>query len=199
MSDPQDPLSSLVLVERAQRRDQEAIAILYDRYRDRLRAGLRRRLASKYRRALLDSEDLVHDGILAALQYIDRFEYRGSGSFLAWLLIVSEREVLKRIRSQHAQMRDRRREVEIEAAADAAAPEATPSQVAAGSETEERIAKALERLAPRERDAILLRRYLDLGAAEIAAELGLSSPGAVRALVSRAQAKLAALLDESAA
>jgi RNA polymerase sigma-70 factor (ECF subfamily) len=194
-----DPLvSSQVLVRRARERDASAIASLYERYRDRLRAALRKKLGPRYRRALLDSEDAVHDGILAALHGIERFEYREQGSFLAWLLRVAETEVLQRLREQRAAMRDRDREVPLELAAAEASPAATPSEVAAGHETEERIERCLAALSAQEREVIVLRRYVELSNDEIRDELGLPSAGAARALLSRAQARLAVLLEESA-
>ena len=55
--------------------------------------------------------------------------------------------------------------------------------------------RCLERLGEREREVIILRRYLDLSADEIQVEMKLPSPGAARALLSRAQAQLAAHLD----
>lgn len=190
-----EPLASHVLVERARNRDSAAISILFDRYRDKLRSALRKRLGDTYRRGLLDSEDAVQDGILAALSDLDKFEYRGSGSFLAWVLRVAEREVLQRLRAQRAQMRDRSRQVELEVAGDPTAGDDTPSQIAAGNETEALIQSCLEQLEDREREVIVLRRYLDLTAEEIHVEMKLPTPGAARALLSRAQARLAALLD----
>ncbi len=191
-----EPLASHVLVERARNRDSAAISILFDRYRDQLRLALRRRLGDNYRRALLDSEDAVQDGILAALSDLDQFEYRGSGSFLAWVLRVAEREVLQRLRTQRAQKRDQRRQVALDQGTNPAAEQASPSQVAAGRETEELIQRCLEQLGEREREVIVLRRYLDLTADEIHVEMKLPTPGAARALLSRAQARLAAALDQ---
>lgn len=191
-----DPLASHVLVERARKRDSAAISILFDRYRDKLRRALSKRLGPQYRRGLLDSEDAVQDGILAALACLDQFEYRGSGSFLAWVLRVAEREVLQRVRHNSAQMRNPERRVGLEAAGDPTAAQDSPSQVAAGHETEALIQRCLEQLSEREREVIVLRRYLDLEPAEIQAELKLPSPGAMRALLSRAQARLASLLEQ---
>jgi RNA polymerase sigma-70 factor (ECF subfamily) len=193
-----EPTASHILVARAQRRDSAAIAILFERYRDKLRLALRRRLGDQYRRALLDSEDAVQDGILAALGSLDQFEYRGSGSFLAWVLRVAEREVLQRVRAQQAQMRDRTRQVDLAEADDPTDRHASPSEIAAAHETEARIQQCLEQLGEREREVIVLRRYLDLDADEIRVEMKLPSPGAARALLSRAQARLALLLDTQA-
>jgi DNA-directed RNA polymerase specialized sigma24 family protein len=59
----------------------------------------------------------------------------------------------------------------------------------------ERIRIALQQLPDREREIIVLKRYLELDTNEICAEMGLATEGAVRALLSRAQARLAGLLS----
>lgn len=163
-------------------------------YRDRLRSALRRKLGTIYRQTLLDSEDAVQDGILAALHSIDDFEYRGRGSFLAWLLRISERQVIERVRALHAQKRDPGRvgEDKIEAVP---AKGATASQVAAGAEAEQRLQRCLDRMEPHERDVVVLRRYLGLPFEAISQELHLPTPGAARALLSRAQVRLAIMLE----
>lgn len=186
----------MVLVERARANDETAVAALYERYRGRLRSALRKKLGASFLEAHVDSDDVLHDGILAGLAKIERFEYRGSGSFLAWLLTITERELLMRLRAQRAQRRDTRRERPIDAAGDVPDGAASPSQVAVGNETEELLRRALDSLSERERDVIILRRYLSLDAAEIAEELSLTSAGAARALLSRAQTKLAIALDQ---
>lgn len=175
--------------------DSGAVAVLYERYRDKLRLALRRKLGPSYRRALLDSEDAVQDGILAAMASLDRFEYQGEGSFLAWVLRVSEREILQRLRAQRAQMRDSGREVALENLSEPRMAAPTPSEVAQGHEAEERVQACLECLPEQFREVIVLRRYLDLSTEEIRVEMKLPTIGAVRAMLSRAQTRLAVLLD----
>ena len=72
--------------------------------------------------------------------------------------------------------------------------EASASQVHDEAEMAERIRDALQQLPDREREIIVLRRYMELDTAEICEEMGLPTEGAVRALLSRAQARLAGLL-----
>jgi RNA polymerase sigma factor, sigma-70 family len=52
------------------------------------------------------------------------------------------------------------------------------------AEDRRRVLRALGRLAPRQREAIILRYYLDLSQAEIAASMGIS-PGTVKSTLSR--------------
>ncbi len=199
-SDETDFLSSQVLVRRACLQDEEALGLLFERYREPLRRALRKSLGSRYRECLLDSEDAVQDGILAALADLKQFEYRGEGSFLAWLLRVAERKVLMRLRHRGRLKRDGGRVGHLQSilgeGRDPIGKMADPWEEAAGRELEERIRACLEKLGEREREVIVLRRYFGWSAAKIREEMELVSPGAARALLSRAQAKLAVLLEE---
>lgn len=188
------------LVSRALEQDRDAIDLLFQRYRDRLRNALRKLIGPKYRLLLADSEDATHDAILSALKRLHQFEYRGEGSFLAWLLKGAEYEIVRRIRAMETKKRtaigglvgiDEQVENLIPA------KEATPSQVHDETELAERIRVALQQLPDREREIIVLRRYLELDTDEICAEMGLPTEGAVRALLSRAQARLSGLLSRT--
>ena len=200
---PRTGLASLVddntrnLVERALAQDRAAIELLFVRYRDRLRAALRKLLGPQYRVLLADSEDATQDAILSALRRLQSFEYRGDGSFLAWLLKGAEFEIVRRLRALSAQKRtgDReRRSLDGDLAEAVPSREAGPVERQHEAELLERVREALQQLPDREREVIVLRRYLELEVDEIQAELGLTSEGAVRALLSRAQARLAGLL-----
>jgi len=188
------------LVSRALEQDREAIDLLFQRYRDRLRAALRKLTGPKYRVLLADSEDATHDAILSALKRLHQFEYRGEGSFLAWLLKGAEYEIVRRIRALETKKRSAPGGlVDIDERVEdlLAAKEATPSQQHDEGELAERIRMALQQLPDREREIIVLRRYLELDTPEICAEMGLPTEGAVRALLSRAQARLSGLLSRT--
>jgi len=186
------------LVNRALEQDRDAIDLLFQRYRDRLRTALRKLIGPKYRVLMADSEDATQDAILSALRRLHQFEYRGDGSFLAWLLKGAEYEIIRRIRALETKKRSA--EGGVLALEDGRAEmiptrEATPTQVHDETELSERIREALQELPDREREIIVLRRYLELDTQEICAEMGLPTEGAVRALLSRAQARLAGLLS----
>lgn len=186
------------LVSRALEQDREAIDLLFQRYRDRLRTALRKLIGPKYRLLMADSEDATHDAILSALKRLHQFEYRGEGSFLAWLLKGAEYEIVRRIRALETKKRTAiggliAIDDQVEQAV--ATKDATPSQLHDESELAERIRQALQQLPDREREIIVLRRYLELDTDEICAEMGLPTEGAVRALLSRAQARLSGLLS----
>jgi len=186
------------LVSRALEQDREAIDLLFQRYRDRLRNALRKLIGPKYRLLLADSEDATQDAILSALRRLHSFEYRGEGSFLAWLLKGAEYEIVRRIRALGASKRTAQGavfDIDDQFGQEAVAKEATPSQVHDEQELAERVRVALQELPDREREIIVLRRYLELDTNEICAEMGLPTEGAVRALLSRAQARLSGLLS----
>lgn len=186
------------LVNRALQQDREAIDLLFERYRDRLRSALRKLIGPKYRVLMADSEDATHDAILSALSRLHQFEYRGDGSFLAWLLKSAEYEIIRRIRALETKKRSAVGgivELDDGRADMIPADQATPSQAHDETELAERIRAALQQLPDREREIIVLRRYLELSTDEICAEMGLPTEGALRALLSRAQARLAGLLS----
>lgn len=186
------------LVSRALEQDRDAIDLLFQRYRDRLRAALRKLIGPKYRVLMADSEDATHDAILSALRRLHQFEYRGEGSFLAWLLKGAEYEIIRRIRALETKKRSAEGGVigiDENVAEMIPAKGATPSQAHDETELAERIRVALQQLPDREREIIVLKRYLELSTEEICAEMGLPTDGAVRALLSRAQARLSGLLS----
>lgn len=191
------------LVARALQNDRDAVDILFHRYRERLRTGLRKLIGPKYRVLLADSEDATQDAILSALRRLSQFEYRGDGSFLAWLLKGAEFEVLRRVRALETQKRaGQQRDVDLDTQMARMLPgdDRTPAEIVSEQEMAERVREALQRLPDREREVIMLRRYLGLENEEICNELGLPTTGAVRALLSRAQARLSEMLanDEDA-
>ena len=78
------------------------------------------------------------------------------------------------------------------------ADQLSASHAASTKEIAEQVRQALQLLPDREREAIILRRYMELDIHEVTEELGLPSTGAARALLSRAQARLAGILSRNA-
>jgi len=186
------------LVARALEQDREAIDLLFQRYRERLRSALRKLIGPKYRIMMADSEDATQDAILSALKRLQQFEYRGEGSFLAWLLKGAEYEIVRRIRAIETKKRSAEGGmVHIDAGVVEiiTSKEPTASQAHDENELAERIRTTLQLLPDREREVIVLKRYLELSTDEICMEMGLPTEGAVRALLSRAQARLSGLLS----
>ena len=186
------------LVSRALDNDRDAVDALFHRYRDRLRQALRKLIGPKYRLVLADSEDATQDAILSALRRLNQFEYRGDGSFLAWLLKGAEFEIVRRVRAIEARKRKAtgsRIDFDTQFARAVPGNEPSPQDSLDQQEMAERIRQALQQLPDREREVIVLRRYLELNTEEICEEMDLPSAGAVRALLSRAQARLSGILS----
>ena len=123
-------------------------------------------------------------------------------TFLAWLLKGAEYEIVRRIRAIETQKRSAHCGlVPIDEQVEEQIPgrQPTASQGHDEHELSERIREALQQLPDREREIIVLKRYLELDTDEICAELGLPTEGAVRALLSRAQARLSGLLSRKEA
>ena len=74
------------------------------------------------------------------------------------------------------------------------ADQTTPSQAFGGQELADRVRACLQLMPDKEREIIILRRYMQLDVPEVCEEMGLTTPGAARALLSRAQARLSGLL-----
>lgn len=181
-----------ILLQGAREGSPTARSALFDLHRERLAAGLRRRFDIDHH----DLEDLIQETLARAFRNLDRFEYRGQGSFLAWLFSTATFEWKRTLRYRRADRRDaaRRTPLPEESARAPADDDPSPSKLAAGREFELRLYELMEGLPEAERRAIELRRLLQLSFEEIREELGLPSEGAARALLSRAEVRLADLL-----
>ncbi len=184
------------LVGRALQQDRTAVDELFRRHRDRLRRALRKLVGERYRVLGSDSEDATHDAILSALARLDQFEWRGDGSFLAWLLKGAQYGILRRIRASQTKKRDADAVLPLDAEGvpEPSTDDPTASKVASRHELTDLARESLDLLPPRERDVIILRRYMELPVEEVMIELDLPTAGAVRALLSRAQVRLARIM-----
>lgn len=141
--------------------------------------------------------DVVQSACLEALRDAAGFEYRGDAQFRRWLFT----QALNKIRNKHRHHRAARRAAEREVSPSGDDPDElvagyatlSPSQVAMGREQVESLEAAFAKLAPDQREAVLLRRVVGMDYAEIA-EAMVRNEGAVRTLVYRGVARLAMLL-----
>lgn len=151
------------LLRRA-RHEPAAFGELYRAYAGRLSAYAAYRTESA-----ADAEDLVADAFLKAAESFQRFEYRGDGSFSAWLFHIA-----------HNLLRDagRRRERRgiprpLEAAADIRAAGLLPEQAAVQQEEFARLHRLVAALPPRRHEIVALRFFAELRNREIAKVLGI--------------------------
>ena len=178
------------LVQRIRAGDRAAWDELYARYHDQLLLAVRMRLGAGLRRHV-ESEDIFQSVALEAFQALGRFEYRGTGSLERFLrtLVVNK-------------IRDRADLFAAEKRGGAHAPRPLEESIPApgeplgyhDAERYERLERALNALAPDERQLIVLRKLEGLSSQEVAAQLGCSDE-ATRKAFSRAMARLTTLLQ----
>jgi RNA polymerase sigma-70 factor (ECF subfamily) len=150
-------------------------------------------------RSKLDSMDLVQDAFVLALEDLEDFTYRSEGDFLRWLSKIVENRIRDNVKKLHAGKRDVRKEVPLRSSAattESSSPGArgpiaatTPSVVVSKKEDLEKLEKAIGRLKPEYREAVVLRKIEGLSYREIGDRLG-KSTDAVGMLVSRAMVAL---------
>jgi RNA polymerase sigma-70 factor (ECF subfamily) len=183
-----DADSTLDLLQRARAGDRQALDLLFARYLPLLRRWATGRLP-RWARDLTDTHDLVQETLLQTFKRVDAFEYRGEGAFQAYL-----RQVLaNRIRMEFRKAARRPDGTTL----DEGQPDPSPSPLeeAIGLHALEHYERALERLQPGEREAIIARVELGLSYEELAAALGKPTPDAARKAAQRALVRLAEEMD----
>lgn len=161
------------LIARARQRDEAALTELVRAHTQRLLDSIRSELGDRLRQRL-ESQDVMQQVFLDALNSIDQFVDRGPDSFFAWL----RRIALNRIcDADRKAFRTQRRGAEVRAAdlqadeslaplCDALAGSLTsPSRAAARGERPHLLYQALEQLSPDQREVIQLRYLRQLSVA----------------------------------
>lgn len=142
-----------------------------------LHSYVRFRLDPRLRR-LESASDIVQSALREVLEHPGNFDYQGPNAFRAFLVRAVEHKLANKRRYWDAQ---RRATGAIEPVDDLdALPESrtrtpTPSEVALETEALERLASALDELGEEDRRIITMRRFADLPADLIAAELGIAT------------------------
>lgn len=200
MTPSPDDAEDEILVAAARAGDGAAHDALLRRHRPALRAYLRARGDAQFR-AREDDSDLVQSACLAAFQNLHQFEWRGPGSFRAWLCALAE-NVVRNHRHYHladkrAPHRERAREEDSDARlSEAYASIVTPSRHAEARENVRRFEQALDSIPSGHRDVVVMSRLLGLPHTEIARRVG-KTEVAVRTMLSRALVQLADRLGQS--
>lgn len=190
---------TLVLAQRAAAGDEQALAILLARHLPAMRAFVRAHMGAQLR-ARESSSDLVQSVCRELLTHQERFQYPGEQQFLAWLFTTARRKIANRARDLERDKRDARREVgglaesamaELGAAY---AKVSSPSGKALRAEEIARLEAAVDQLPDEQREVVTLAHLAGLSRAEIGVQMG-KTEEAVRALLHRAKARLAILLE----
>jgi RNA polymerase sigma-70 factor, ECF subfamily len=170
----------------AQRGDERAFGILFERYQREIFA-----VALRYTRVPEDAEDIVQQTFQKAFIHLHQFD--GKSSFSTWLTRIAVNEALMLLRKGRAA-----REVLIEDSSEEQTdthgleiPDSSPGPEANYLKREETelLSVAISKLKPRTRTAIELRELAQLSSQETARYMGLSV-GAVKARVFHGRKKL---------
>lgn len=183
-SDRKDPESTFHLLDRARAGDKDALDRLFERHLKPLQRWARGRLPG-WARDLADTNDLVQETLLQTFRKIDGFEPRGVGALQAYL----RQAVLNRIRDE---LRRKRRRPDIAELNGLEVDRGeSPLEQAIGREAVDRYERALTRLRPDEREAIIARVEMGYSYEELAEALGKPTADAARKSAQRALARLA--------
>jgi RNA polymerase sigma factor (sigma-70 family) len=174
------------LIDRARHGDRQALEQLFARHLKPLQRWASGRLP-QWARDLADTDDLVQDTLLQTFKRIEQFEPRRVGALQAYL----RQAVLNRMRDE---LRRKGRQPDATDLDNLEADRAeSPLEQAIGRETVERYERALERLTPQEREAIIARIEMGYSYDELAEALGKPTADAARKAAQRA---LVRLVDE---
>ena len=176
--------STIDLLERARAGNDTAWEIVFRRCVRGLRRFAVGRLPSQCR-GMNDTEDLVQETVMRALNRLDRFEFRHEGALLAYL----RQSLLNRIVDEVR--KTTRRPLNVTLGEDHVDRGESPLEAAIGRQNIDRYEAALARLRPRDRVAIVLRLEQQAGYEDVAVQLGMPSPNAARVAVKRALYRLA--------
>lgn len=179
-----DPESTFHLIERARAGDQDALEQLFARHLKPLKRWASGRLP-RWVRDLTDTDDLVQDTLIATFKRIEEFEPRRVGALQAYL----RQALLNRIRDEIRRRARRPEATDLDGLE--SDPAKSPLELAIGQEAVERYERALERLKPQEREAVIARVEMGYSYDELADALGKPSPDAARKAAQRALVRLA--------
>jgi len=183
-SSPERLDSTFALLERARGGDAEALDRLFARHVKPLQRWISGRLP-RWARDMADTDDLVQDTLLQTFKRIESFEPRRVGALQAYL----RQAVLNRVRDELRRKGRRPESTDIEGLE--LAGEESPLEEAIGREAVENYERALQRLKPEEREAIIAKVELGYSYEELAEALGKPSKDAARKAAERALVRLA--------
>jgi len=168
-------------VELAKAGDPEAFGVVFDHFH----GPVYRYVAARVGRPS-DAEDLAQLVFVKALEALPRYEARGI-PFGGWLFRVARNVVIDHIRT-------RREHTTLDLLVEQSDASDGPDELAALRQEMDRVAAALRRLTPEQREAIELRFFAGLSAKEAAEAMG-RQEGTVRGLQFRGIAALRRDLD----
>jgi len=191
------------LVARLRAGDQGALAVLFDRHREKLRRMVQLRLDHRLGGRVSPS-DVLQEAYIDALKRVEHYFQKPDQPFFGWLRLVVGQRLADVHREHLAQKRNAGQDVPIHGGgpgADSACMAAcllgdltSPSHAATRNEAFARLEEALNQMDPIDREVLALRHFEELSNAETAALLGIQPPAASKRYV-RALARLKQILE----
>jgi RNA polymerase sigma-70 factor (ECF subfamily) len=203
MADESDDAQGLL--DRLRGGDQQALATLFSRHRDRLRRMVEFRLDARLR-GRVSTSDVLQEAYIDALKRLPHFQADPDVPFFVWLRTVTAQRLVD-VHRQHlqAQARDAARDVRIgggdvtaagsERMAELFGDLTSPSQAAQRGEVIGRLREVLDRMDPTDREVLALRHFEELSNREVAAVLGIQTAAASKRYV-RALERLRNALEQ---
>jgi RNA polymerase sigma-70 factor (ECF subfamily) len=189
-----DPRTNEDLLDAARAGDESALAVLFERHRDRLGRMVQLRMDSRLQ-GRVDPADVLQDAYVAVRGKFPQYSADPHVPFFLWLRL----EVGQKLVDVHrfhlgAKMRDAGQEVSLDRGA---LPQVsslslaehllgkltTASQAAMRVELKRRVQEALKSMDPRDREVLILRHFEELTNAETAQVLGIKPSAAVNRYV----------------
>jgi RNA polymerase sigma-70 factor (ECF subfamily) len=174
----------LELLRTASGGDQQAMAVVFDRYRDRLHRLVQVRLDARLR-GRWDPSDVIQEAYLDASRRLGEYMGRPDLPFFLWLRFLTAQKVAEIHRREFAQKRDAERDANpylgdgsltssITLADAFIASQTSPSEEFAREEIRSALTRALEELDDDDREIILLRYFEQISNTESARVLGIA-------------------------
>ncbi len=175
---PHDP-SDAALIDRMRGSDEGALALLYDRWSDRVYS-----LAAHLLRDKRDAEDIVEETFWQAWRGAARFDAE-RGAVGTWLLTICRSRALDRLRAR----RRRPEDTNIDDIPPAEDPHGDPMSAMVTNETGRIVRAALAELPVEQRQALVLAYFKGLSQSEIAEQTG-QPLGTIKTRIRLAMVKL---------
>jgi RNA polymerase sigma-70 factor (ECF subfamily) len=203
MTDENDEIEGLL--DRIRHGDQDALAELFSRHRDRLGRMVEFRLDGRLKGRVATS-DVLQEAYIDALKRLPHYQADPGMPFFLWLRWITVQRLVE-VHRQHlgARIRDVGREVSIGRGEGPSASSArmieligdltSPSQAAQRAEAMGQLQQALQGLDPTDREVLALRHFEELSNQEAATVLGIQPAAASKRYV-RALERLKTALSQ---
>ncbi len=178
--------ASVELLVHAQQGDDVALDVLCQRYIPLLQRWASGRLPNRAR-DLLETSDVVQETVIRTVRNVKNFEVRRDGALLAYL----RQGVMNRIRDEARRVGRKPVEIDLPDAPVERDRGPSPLDALIGRESVAIYERALARLKPLDREAVIARVEMGMSFEQVAAAIGKASANTARMTVNRALVRLA--------